>query len=58
MLCERQVIEEIDGASCRAGSFVPSRHKALTQSWLTLVHDLRRWSNVKPTLIQCLVSAG
>ena len=25
---------------------------------LTLVHLLRRWSDVKPTLIQRLVSAG
>ena len=25
---------------------------------LTLVHRLRRWTKVKPTLIQCLVSAG
>ena len=34
-----------------------SRHK-LNQYRFTLVHRLRRWTNVKPILIQRIVSAG
>ena len=32
-----------------------SKHKTLTQCWLMLVHHLRRWPNINPTLVQCLV---
>ena len=34
----------------------PSRHKTLNQCWFNV--GLRRWTNVKPTLIQRLVSAA
>ena len=35
-----------------------SRLKTVNQCWFKLVHRLRRWTNVKPTLIQRLVSDG
>ena len=43
-------------------TFLATGFPAETRRWinvgLTLVHRLRRWTKVKPTLIQCLVSAG
>ena len=34
------------------------KHEILSQCWLMLVHRVRRWPNIKPTLAQCLVAPG
>ena len=35
-----------------------SKHNTLNHVGLMLGHRLRRWPNIKPTLLQCVVFAG
>ena len=36
----------------------PSKHEALSHCWFNVGHRRRRWSNIEPTLAECLVFAG
>ena len=44
--------------SCEGYPSIHNRGHTLNHVGLTLIHRLRRWTNVKPTFIQLLVSAG
>ena len=35
-----------------------SKRKILSRSWFNVGPRLRRWTNIKPTVVQCLTFAG